>query len=126
MRKKIVIWIDDIRNPYTNDYQWVREKLTINPESCNIIWLKTYQSFINHIEAFGLPDVISFDHDLGLNQDGTEQNGLDCAKYLVDYCLNNNKELTTYINVHSSNPVGAESIKTLLKNYQNFYEQNKK
>lgn len=66
----------------------------------------------------GAPTYVSFDHDLGENN----QTGLDYAKWLVDKdltCdgkfLNNNFEYY----VHSQNPVGAENIRKYLSQYLN-------
>ena len=45
-----------------------------------------------------------------------EKTGFDCAKWLVDYCLDNNKSLPLY-NIQSANPVGKSNIDSLLINY---------
>lgn len=67
--------------------------------------------FIAYIMAYGVPGFISFDHDLG--EGGT---GYDCAKFLVEYCLDIG---VSHINftVHSQNPVGKENIEKLLNNF---------
>ena len=44
-----------------------------------------------------------------------ENTGLDCAKWLVEYCLDNNTKLPDYI-VHSANPAGKENIEKYLFN----------
>ena len=41
-----------------------------------------YEGFTEYILQKGLPDFISFDHDLGEGK-----SGYDCAKFLIDYCL---------------------------------------
>ena len=66
-----------------------------------------------YIETNGFPNFISFDHDLGL-----EESGYDCAKWLVDYCLDHNLHLPEF-EVHSQNPVGKENILALLNNFKN-------
>jgi hypothetical protein len=80
----------------------------------------------------GIPDMISFDHDLGEDvaiskvKMGTSKrqarkekketkSGYDCAKWLVDYCLDNETPTPHFV-VHSANPVGAENIRGLLNN----------
>ena len=45
-----------------------------------------------------------------------EKTGYDCAKWLVEYCLNNDLDLP-FCFVHSMNPVGKDNINHLLKNY---------
>jgi len=67
---------------------------------------------IQMISEFGLPDQISFDHDLGENQ----KTGYDFAKWIVW------NELDTrgiFINVHSANPIGRDNIYGLIRNWEN-------
>jgi hypothetical protein len=65
-----------------------------------------------------LPDFISFDHDLGLPEDSNteEQNGMTNAKWLVNYCLDNDLKLPDFVS-HSSNPAGAKNIEGLFKGF---------
>ncbi len=76
-----------------------------------------------------LPDLISFDHDLGdyqaLHSAGyiegdlpeNEKTGYHCIKYLIDYCMDNNLKLPECI-VHSANTVGKENIEKYIENYK--------
>lgn len=48
-----------------------------------------------------------------------EKTGYDCAKWLVEYCINNNKSLPKYA-IQSANPVGRENINSLLTNFNKF------
>lgn len=50
-----------------------------------------------------------------------EKTGLDCAKWLVNLCMDNNLDLPDYI-VHSMNPAGAKNIWEYLENYRKFRE----
>jgi hypothetical protein len=92
---------------------------------------------VNFIQEKGLPETISFDHDLAdehyqnlfedknwmkedsdveLSYDSyTEKTGLECAKWLVDFCIENGKQLPTCW-VHSANPVGKKNIQAYLEN----------
>jgi hypothetical protein len=70
-----------------------------------------YADFVEYITQNGLPDFISFDHDLG-----EDESGYDCAKYLVEYCIEHNLSLPKF-SVHSQNPVGKENIERLLNNF---------
>lgn len=103
-----------------------------------------YKQFTKYIRINGLPDMISFDHDLGdvyhykknkkliispeeakFDYDkytDKEKTGFHCAKWLVNYCTDNNKELPKYI-VHSSNGVGAANIDGYLKSYLKFKQK---
>ncbi|HLV50533.1 MAG TPA: cyclic-phosphate processing receiver domain-containing protein [Flavobacterium sp.] len=74
------------------------------------IGVRSYAEFVTYIETNGLPDFISFDHDLGL-----QESGFDCAKWLVNYCLDHKVKLPDFT-VHSQNPVGKKNIESLLNN----------
>lgn len=93
-RAKTCLFLDDIRQT-PPDYERV----------CS------YQEFTRFILENGLPDVISFDHDLGEGK-----SGFDCAKFLVDYCLDQNITFISF-QVHSQNPVGRQNIESLLSNF---------
>lgn len=73
----------------------------------------SYDEFVSFLKEHGLPIFISFDHDLG-----EEKTGYDCAKFLVEYCLDHVETLPDY-KVHSQNPVGKENIEKLLENFKN-------
>lgn len=119
---KTILWLDDIRNPFKEHKVSVRyvcsKGLEIDIRDVEIVWVKTQPEFENYIKENGLPDLISFDNDLGLGNG----EGYDCAKWLVEYCMNNNVQLPEWY-VHSANPVAIENIETLLHNFE---EHNKK
>lgn len=98
--------------------------------------VKNYDEFVEYIETFGVPEVISFDHDLHMehtlyffenggfreppdpnNAIFTNKTGYDCAKWLLEYCDANNLNLKNII-VHSRNPLGQRNIYNLICNYQ--------
>ena len=125
---KKLLWLDDYRNPMEG--QWlVFSPITL--EDLEVFWVKSYKEFTDWITENGLPDAICFDHDLGDYQafrnghpeyfedqewPETEKTGYDCAKWLVEYCMENKLKLPLY-NIQSANPVGKENIDKLLKNY---------
>lgn len=80
------------------------------------IGVRSYAEFVTYITNNGLPDFISFDHDLGL-----EESGYDCAKWLVNHCLDHNFRLPKF-DVHSQNPVGKQNILSLLQNFKKNFE----
>lgn len=115
---KTLLWLDDYRDPFDKDADW----MAFSPigRNVDIVWVTSFQEFCDHIMIYGLPDGICFDHDLGLhNGDGHE-----CAKWLVNYCIDNNKELPLY-NIQSANPVGKENIDKLLKSFISFCKKDK-
>jgi hypothetical protein len=97
---------------------------------------RNYHEFVNFIEKFGLPNFISFDHDLGFEhtrwyfENGghgnppdpsetvfKEKTGYDAAKWLCEYCQDNGLKIPSY-KVHSANPVGKVNIVSYLENFK--------
>jgi hypothetical protein len=130
--KGTLLWLDDVRNPFENHWV-VTFSPILNEDLKHIEWVKSYNEFINWIKNNELPEAICFDHDLGMDVSldarskgmtkkksrllkQKEKTGFDCAKWLVDYCLDNNKSLPLY-NIQSANPVGKANIDSLLLNY---------
>jgi hypothetical protein len=125
MRK---LFLDDIRQPKDACYL-VKDNARIYFEDGWDI-VKNYTEFVTWIKRNGVPDFISFDHDLAdvhydvdfddwnthtADQLGIEETGLDCAKWLVDWCLDNGFKLPQYL-VHSANPAGRKNIQGYLDN----------
>lgn len=138
---KTLLWLDDIRDPFTPIENDGGSWLVFSPlqDPYQVEWVKSYNEFINWIKANGLPDAICFDHDLGmevaiaarnkgmskrqsrkLKQE--EKTGYDCAKWLVDYCIDNGKQLPLW-NIQSANPVGKENINGLLTNFKKHQDE---
>ena len=131
------LFLDDYRDPVDcvpYMYQRIGKENSVYLEAWTIV--RNYDSFVNNIKLAGVPDIISFDHDLAegyyhkniqqgqINYDSNDfdnndnKTGLHCAKWLVDYCIENNYKLPKYY-IHSMNPVGSENI----KNYLDFYNK---
>lgn len=130
---KKLLWLDDIRNPFIADWlmQYAPQFAYGEGET---IWVKSYCEFVDWIDTNGLPSMIAFDHDLGEDiakakvESGMSKrqariekretiNGHECAKWLVEYCINNKVELPRWT-VQSANPVGRDNINGLLNNYR--------
>jgi len=107
---KTLLWLDDLRDPTDSRMDW----LAYSPigREVEVVWLKDYYQFRNWIQQHGLPDGICFDHDLGEDT----LTGYDCAKWLVDYCLDN-QLLPPVWSSQSANPVGKANINRLLRNF---------
>lgn len=97
------LFLDDERNP--EQVFWMPIDMT------EYSW-RIARSFEEFTTAIGeeMPSFISFDHDLGPDKDG-----MDCAKWLVEFCLDNKCDCPTF-QVHSKNPEGARDIHGLLSN----------
>lgn len=107
------LFLDDERIP--SDVTWVKIEKTNQWEI-----VRSFTEAVDWVLENGIPDIISFDHDLGYSEFYTNKNGYDFAKWLVDYDLEKNlisKEFK--FTVHSMNPVGAKNIKLYLENYLN-------
>lgn len=104
----IKLWLDDIRNP------------EVQTQEADWIWAKTPEDFKSFIIHFGIPDVVSFDHDLG-----ECETGYDLVKWMVNYMEENCLQLPVNFEyrVHSANPVGAENIRKYLEGYKKFINQ---
>ena len=120
MAKK-VLWLDDYRNPN----EWMDYVKMVCPimvkEPCAIVWVKSYDEFVEYITNRGLPDAIGFDHDLA-DEGSSEKTGYDAAKFLVDYCLENNTDLPEF-GSQSANPAGRENILNLLNNFKRYVQR---
>lgn len=136
------LFLDDYRVPLDCVSYMHRHIGARNPdylESWTIV--RNFESFCMNIEKSGVPDLISFDHDLAdehyadqsiwdnkeayenLSENFKEKTGLDCAKWLVEYCIENNCKIPDYY-VHSMNPVGAENIKNYLEHFKKHQRGN--
>jgi hypothetical protein len=122
---KTCLYLDDVRTPSENlpNYEpWVI--------------VRNYNEFVDYITTNGIPDFISFDHDLAdeHTQDYysqvrdygfqtpsydkfKEKTGLSCAMWLVQYCIDNNV-VPKSCAVHSHNPIGAKNIQDCINSYK--------
>ena len=114
-----LLFLDDERFP-EQCVNWMKRR---NPADFEIYYtqdyciVKNYDSFVNWIIKNGLPEIISFDHDLADEHynkyyyDGTfkEKTGYDCAKWLKEYCDSKNLKYPKIL-IHTMNPVGQENI----------------
>lgn len=103
------LYLDDIRIPHSDEWTVV----------------KNYEEFCSWITQVGLESIseIQFDHDLG-DKSIIEKNGNDCAKFLVDFYLNNNyiEEDFPLVFTHSANPVGRANIEGYLNGFFKSYK----
>lgn len=130
-KRKTLIWLDDIRDPLVDNW---RVFWAIRVADEDVVWVKDYNEFVAWIRENGLPAGINFDHDLAdehydpamyessanYNEAANnfkEKTGMDAAKWLVNYCMDNGLELPKYY-VHSANPVGRENIQKYLYQFK--------
>lgn len=116
------LFLDDNRIP--THVTWVDV-----PKDQHYSVVRNYQEFVDIITLRGLPKFVTYDHDLsdchyghGLKGDNipydkyTEKTGYDCAKWLVEYCMNKGVKHPSYM-VHSMNPVGKSNIISYVESY---------
>ena len=126
IQMKKCLYLDDIRIP---------QNIPLDHEPWTIV--RSYNDFVAYIKENGLPSLISFDHDLAdehyrlefeewsytpERMDMGERTGYDCAKWLVEYCMDNNLKMCQFT-VHSANPAGAQNILGLLNNFRKNCDQ---
>lgn len=122
------LFLDDVRNPAECVF-YIHNSIYVD-----VTWIivRNYNEFVETIEEKGLPEIISFDHDLAdehyspdmyteiyddLYKEFKEKTGYDCAKWLVNYCIDNKKDLPKTILIHSMNPVGRVNIQSYINSY---------
>jgi hypothetical protein len=104
------LYLDDIRTPADDSFLIVR----------------SFDEAVRFVIENGVPEFISFDHDLGIDDNGNLlPSGYDFAKWLVESGINGTIQIPDdfSFNVHSQNPVGASNIRGLLENYLKFRRQ---
>lgn len=127
------LFLDDFRMP-KDAFEYMKLPIYISVD-----WsiVRNYYAFVQIIEGKGVPDIISFDHDLadehydpqimdGMTYDEIydmfqEKTGYHCAKWLIEYCIDNNEKLPAEIYIHSMNPAGSMNIKSLFETYYKLY-----
>jgi len=98
-------------------------------EYTNNEWVvvKSYEEFVKAINQRGMPDIVSFDHDLadehyafaGTNyNDFKEKTGYHCMQFMIDRLLEKWTDRLPMVLIHSHNPVGAENIESLWTSFQ--------
>lgn len=128
-RKKL--FLDDFRLPEHVSYYKPNESI-YREEGWDIV--ANYEEFVEYISKNGLPDLISFDHDLAdehytppeywedyerskeyqESKEYKEKTGKECAEWLIQYCIEKRVPLPQTL-IHSQNPVGAIRIEKTLE-----------
>lgn len=90
------LFIDDERRPVDDSWEIVRSS----------------QEAIDWVITNGLPEFISFDHDLG-----GDDTSMIFVHWLINYMLDNEIKDEVPFFVHSQNPIGKRNIEGLLLNF---------
>jgi hypothetical protein len=120
-------WMPHETSGYANIRGW-------DPDIYQLEWIivRSYKEFTDWITENGLPEIISFDNDLGDNpalkeavefgdwfdiEKNREYEGHDCAKWLCEYCMDNLLTLPKWV-IHSANQRGYENIRGVLMSFE--------
>ena len=91
----------------------------------DFVIVRSFSEFVTIIKSNGLPQFISFDNDLGLDENGNiAPDGYECVKWMVNKSGFDLQNLKYF--VHSANPVAKSQINSLLENFINFQKSNAK
>ena len=105
------LFIDDERMP--SDVTWLNVHYYDNDFIVVRNWAEVYETVI----ILGMPEFISFDHDLGAN----ERTGYEICQHLCDLDMDSERNIQFPDNftfaIHSKNPIGAENIRKYKENY---------
>ena len=119
------LFLDDHRSP-EDAFNYTGQPLYLMNDW---IVVRNYDEFVKAITELGIPDTVSFDHDLAdvhydvqdhVDEDyydlmaaQNEKTGFHCAKYLLNYCLDNELKIPKVVWIHSMNGPGAKNIDSL-------------
>lgn len=121
-KKHYNLFLDDERSPSV--VTWIELPLV------HWVIVRSYNQFVETILKFGVPNCITFDHDLAEEHyqeyhlaiergyiDYTklkEKTGYDCAKWLAEHCIDNKIDIPTYY-IHTLNGIGKRNISVILE-----------
>lgn len=126
-------------NLFLDDIRFIKQDLNYmrRPEYTNLDWItvRNFEEFKNALDERGIPELVSYDHDLAdehytpphywndydkskqyqEGQNYTEKTGRDCARYLISK-LSPGQPHPAYL-IHSMNPVGKDWILNEILDY---------
>jgi hypothetical protein len=105
----INIFLDDIRIPSMSHN--VSKGLGVDySDKDKWVIVRDYFDFVDLVDKhFDDIDLISFDHDLACYRDGVEFTGKSAVDYLINYCLDHNKNFPNWY-AHTDNTSGKINI----------------
>lgn len=115
------IFLDDIRIPSMSHN--VSKGLGVDySDKDKWVIVRDYFDFVDLVDKhFDEIDLISFDHDLACYKDGVEYTGKSAVDYVIDYCLDHNKEFPDWY-AHTDNTSGKRNIIGAVLNFVNKVE----
>lgn len=85
-----------------------------------IVIVRSSEAAIEHIDEFGMPTFISFDHDLG-----GDDTAMVFINEMIERILDGDWILPEEFgyDIHSQNPIGAQNIRTKMYNFMRSRER---
>lgn len=124
------LFLDDIRQP-NEVANYCHPSLASIYRKLEWVIVRNYEQFVETVREKGLPDIVSFDHDLSeIHYDPStwtesfrykEKTGYDCAKWFGEYIVDNKLKIPDIL-IHSQNPVGKENITCYFSNFKKYYK----
>jgi hypothetical protein len=117
----MIIFLDDIRIPSMSHN--VSKGLGVDySDKDKWVIVRDYFDFIDLVDKhFDEIDLISFDHDLACYKDGVEYTGKSAVDYVINYCLDHNKNFPDWY-AHTDNTSGKRNIIGAVLNFVNKVE----
>ena len=91
------LWLDDLREPPDHTWTW----------ACTSAWAIV---LMTHFPC----EEVSFDHDLGMRIDGTEDKGTFLAEWIEAQVEEHAMPVPRWA-VHSSNPAGRKNLELIMR-----------
>lgn len=130
--RKYNLFLDDVRQPSS---AWMNYFRQVSYDLYEWVVVRNYSEFCQTIDTLGIPDFVSYDHDLAESHydhsmfesieayekqisGSQEKTGLECAQYLLEKLSMKEKEHPRYV-VHSQNPVGRQRIQNCIEYFNN-------
>lgn len=110
------LFIDDERFPPKHNWwkgflHWFYN-VTFSPTLAETVIVRNSKQAVNFVRKNGMPSFISFDHDLGLSPDGSDDTSMAFLSWLEDELIEGRvtfpQDFDYY--VHSQNPIGKQNI----------------
>lgn len=131
------LFLDDGRQP--KDVKW------IDLPPYNWVVVKNYKEFVQTVKSKGIPETVSFDHDLCDEHYAEytaahdpfligerriryeifqEKTGFDCAKFLTELCVEQKVPIPLYY-IHTLNPIGRQNIYSIMESARKVLTESK-
>lgn len=114
--KTVNLFLDDLRIPKMshNETKGLGAKYS---DTNTWVIVRDYFDFVDYVkDNFDKIALISFDHDLASYKDDIEYTGKSAVDFLIDFCIDNNKEFPNWY-AHTDNNSGRDNIIGAILNY---------